>query len=128
MNSLFKKIKNLNSNNLILYNHTTRKLIKSKNKLKFKFNGFFKEIIFEFIYHVAIGKAKWSIFFVVYIFTGFQFKTFLYYMYHYNHKIPFMTYYIADDLEKFDTDNIRMIDADELNAKKIQYAYNIKYY
>ena len=37
-------------------------------------------------------------------------------------------YFHLDDLEKFDTDNIRMIDADELNAKKIQYAYNIKYY
>ena len=39
-----------------------------------------------------------------------------------------MTYYIADDLEKLDTDSIKLVEIDELNLKKMRYAFDMKYY
>lgn len=128
MNSFFKKLKNINSNNLILYNHATRKLAKTKQKLKTKFNFFFKEISFELIYYLTSTDARFTLHFILLIMTYFQFKTILFYLYTYDHKIPYMTYYIADDLEKYDTDNIQIIELDELNLKKLKYAHDIKYY
>ncbi len=128
MNSILKKLKSINSNNLILYNHATRKLAKTKNKFKTKFNFYFKEIIFETLFYLTSREARFSIQAIFMTLTFFQFKSILFYLYNYDQKIPFMSYYVADDLEKYDTDNIKMIEIDELNSKKIKYANEIKYY
>jgi hypothetical protein len=128
MNSLIQKLKSINSKNLILYNHTSRKLIKKKNKLKTKFNFYFKEIAFEILYYFTTREARYSLQAIMILFTILQFKSMLFYLYSYDQKIPFMTYYVADELEKYDTENIKMIDVDELNSKKLKYAFEIKYY
>lgn len=128
MNSFFKKLKIINSKNLILYNHTTRKLAIKKNKIKTKFNIYFKEISFEILFYLTKNEARYSFQAILFIMTFFQFKTILFYLYNYDQKIPFMSYYIADDLEKYDTEDIKLIDIDELNSKKLKYAHEIKYY
>ena len=128
MNSFLKKLQTINSNNLIIYNHATRKLAKTKNKIKTKFNFYFKEIAFETLYYLATKERRFTIYGIFMLLTFFQFKTILFYLYNYDQKIPFMSYYVADDLEKYDTENIKMIEIDELNSKKIKYANEIKYY
>lgn len=128
MNSFLKKLQSINSNNIILYNHAARKLTKTKNKIKTKFNFYFKEIAFETLYHLTTKEARFTIQAIFLILSFFQFKNILYYLYNYDQKLPFMSYYVADDLEKYDTENIRLIEIDELNAKKIKYANEIKYY
>lgn len=128
MNSILKKLRTINSNNLILYNHTTRKLVKNSKKIKAKFNFYFKEILFETLYYLTTEERRFTIQAIFLVLTFFQFKIITYYLYNYDQKIPFMSYYVADDLEKYDTDNIKVIEIDELNAKKIKYANEIKYY
>jgi len=128
MNSFLNKLKIINSKNVILYNHTTRKLAIRKNKIKAKFNNYFKEISFEILFYLTKNEARYTYQAILFIMTYFQFKTICYYLYNYDHKIPFMSYYIADDLEKYDTENIKLIDIDELNSKKLKYANEIKYY
>jgi hypothetical protein len=128
MNSLIKKIKSIKANNLIIYNHNSRKLAKISLNFKKRFSFQFKKIAFDTIYHIVTKGGGIQLTLFLCFVTIFQFNMILYYLYKADHKIPYMTYYIADDLEKLDTDSIKLVEIDELNLKKMRYAFDMKYY
>lgn len=128
MNSFIKKLRNIKVNNVAIYNHNSRKIAKIKTTFKKKFSFHFKQIAFDTIFHIVTKGGGIQLTLVFCLVSIFQFNAILYYLYKADQKVPYMTYYIADDLEKYDSDSVKLMEVDELNLKKMKYAFDIKYY
>ena len=89
---MIKRIKSIKSNNLIIYNHNSKKLAKISSNFKKKFSFQFKKIAFNTIYHIVTKGGGIQLTLFLCFITIFQLNMILYYLYKADHKIPLMTY------------------------------------